>query len=115
MRYRKISLSFLILSIALVFDRAHKQLVGKNKKIINAVGIESETKKKVSDMAHILQGYERQILDAIIKHSDRESVALLVHDCVVFYERQSTSNLSEIVKKETGFKLEFSEDKYINE
>ena len=102
-------------AFALVFDRAHKHLVGKNKKIINAVGIESETKKKGADMAHILQGYERQILDAIIKHSDRDSVALLVHDCVVFYERQSTSNLSEIVKKETGFKLEFSEDKYINE
>jgi hypothetical protein len=63
-------------------------------------------------LAHILQGYERQVIDAIIKHSDRNNIALLVHDCIVTYNRFESSWLSVAVKKETGFDLAFSEDKY---
>ena len=63
-------------------------------------------------MAHILQGYERQVIDAIIKHLDRSNIALLVHDCIVTYDRISPKLLSDIVQQETGFNLEFSEEKY---
>ena len=62
--------------------------------------------------AHILQGYERLVLDTIIKHSNRQDVALLLHDAVIFYNKQSTDNLSEMVKKETGLNLAFSEEQY---
>ena len=63
-------------------------------------------------MAHILQGYERQILDALIANCNRNEMALLLHDCVVFYNKQSTDKLSAIVREETGFNLMFSEEKY---
>jgi len=63
-------------------------------------------------MAHILQGYERQVLDVVIKHSDRNNIALLLHDCVVLYNKVSPNWLSDIVKQETGFDLEFSKEKY---
>jgi len=36
----------------------------------------------------------------------------LVHDCIVFYNKVDTGWLNEIVKQETGFDLEFSEEKY---
>ena len=71
-----------------------------------------EKKGKSSEMAHVLQGYERLVLDAILKHSNRNDVALLIHDCVIFYNQQSTKKLSMIVEQETGFKLEFSEVEY---
>jgi hypothetical protein len=63
-------------------------------------------------MAHILQGYERQVLDVVIKHSDRNNIALLLHDCVVLYNKVNPKRLSDIVKQETGVDLEFSEEKY---
>jgi hypothetical protein len=67
-------------------------------------------------MAHILQGYERQVIDAIIKHLDRSNIALLVHDCIVTYDKVDINWLSEIVKRETGLDLEFSEDtRYVEE
>ena len=52
------------------------------------------------------------MIDAIIKHSDRNNIALLVHDCIVTYDKVDSKLLSDIVKQETGFDLEFSEDKY---
>ena len=94
------------------FKLAHNHLIGDNKDIVNAVGIKFEKEGKARELAHILQGYERLVLDAIINHSNREDVALLVHDCVVFYNKQSTTELSRIVKAETGLELEFSEEKY---
>lgn len=102
---------------AKAFDESHKYLVGKKVYITNAVGIKKEVKprKKGKALAHILQGCERQVLDAIVKHSNRDDIALLVHDCAVFYNRQSSEELSKIVLEETGFNLEFSEDKYTDE
>ena len=101
--------------LAATFKQAYTQLVNDDKKIVNILGIEFDhvnKSGKSSEMAHILQGYERLVLDSIIKHSNREDIALLVHDCVVFYNKQSASELSRIVKEETGFELEFSEEQY---
>jgi len=95
-----------------MFNKAHKHIVGSADKITNAVGIEKETKSKSKAMAHILQGYERLILDTLIEHSNRDEIALLLHDCVIFYNKQSCDKLSAIVKEKTGFNLEFSEEKY---
>jgi hypothetical protein len=101
-----------LIKLAASFSIAHKHLVGDDKQVINAVGIQVESKKKAKDMAHILQGYERQILDALIANCNRNEMALLLHDCVVFYNKQSTDKLSAIVREETGFNLMFSEEKY---
>jgi hypothetical protein len=79
---------------------------------VNAVGIKFEKDGDARELAHILQGYERLVLDVIIEHSNREDIALLIHDCVVFYNKQSTTELSRVVKEETGLELEFSEEKY---
>ena len=97
-----------------VFKLAHKYLVPDKDNIVNAVGIKysKEDAKNSSELAHILQGVERLVLDVVIKHSNRDDIALLVHDCVVFYNKQSTDKLSRIVKEETGFELEFSEERY---
>jgi hypothetical protein len=79
---------------------------------VNAVGIKFEKDGEARELAHILQGYERLVLDVIIEHSNREDIALLIHDCVVFYNKQSTTELSRIVKEEIGLELEFSEEEY---
>ena len=94
------------------FDLAHKYLVGDAKEITNEVGITKLRESKSKNLAHILQGYERAAIDAIIKHSNKDDIAILLHDCVVFYNKQSTDNLSEMVKKETGLNLAFSEEQY---
>lgn len=94
------------------FKLAHKHLIGDSQEIVNAVGIKFEKNGKARGLAHILQGYERLVLDTIIKHSNREDIALLVHDCVVFYNKQSTEELSRIVESETGLCLGFSEEEY---
>jgi hypothetical protein len=101
-----------LIKLAASFSIAHKHLVGDDKQVTNAVGIQVESMKKAKDMAHILQGYERQILDALIANCNRNEMALLLHDCVVFYNKQSTDKLSAIVREETGFNLMFSEEKY---
>ena len=80
--------------------------------IKNAVGIEREIETKAKAMAHILQGYERLILDVLITNSEPNDVALLVHDCIVYYTPKSTAELSRIVKESTGFNLEFSKKQY---
>ena len=61
---------------------------------------------------HILQGCERQVLDALIKHTKPKDIALLIHDCIVYYTPKNTSDLSRIVFEETGFDLSFSEELY---
>jgi len=101
-----------LIKLAASFSIAHKHLVGDDKQVINAVGIKVESKKKAKDMAHILQGYERQILDSLIANCNRKDIALLLHDCVIFYNQQSPDKLSLIVRKETGFNLKFSEEQY---
>jgi len=95
-----------------MFDLAYTHLTDGSEQITNAVGIDKLPENKRQAMAHILQGCERQVLDAVIKHSNRNDIALLIHDCVVFYNQQSPEELSRIVREETGFNLEFSEDKY---
>ena len=94
------------------FDLAHRVLVGDAQEITNAVGITKPREGKSKDLAHILQGHERSVIDAIIKHSNKDDIALLLHDCIVFYNKQDTDILSAIVKKETGFDLEFSKECY---
>jgi hypothetical protein len=94
------------------FKIAHEHLIGKNIIIKNAVGIKREIRKKTEAMAHILQGCERLILDVLITNSKPEDVALLVHDCIVYYTPKSRTELSRIVKENTGFDLEFSEKQY---
>jgi len=99
--------------LAKTFLIAHKHLIGDKKILKNAVGIKSELLSgKAEAMAHILQGYERLVLDALIKHSKPEDVALLIHDCIVYYTPKNNSDLSRIVYEETGFNLEFSEEPY---
>jgi len=115
-----------------VSKKTYEALIGNNMSVTNVLGITRDIQPKEEDrqrtnkqkknddqkmnkpaaIAHILQGHERQILDAIIKRSNRKDIALLVHDCVVFYNQQSPEELSRIVKEETGFDIEFSEDKY---
>ncbi len=97
---------------ASTFKIAHKHLVGDTKVITNAVGIKREIKEKAKAMAHILQGYERLILDVLITNSDPNDVALLVHDCIVYYTPKSKTELTRIVKENTGFELEFSDKQY---
>ena len=99
--------------LAKTFLIAHKHLVGNKKILKNAVGIKSESlSKKAEAMAHILQGCERLVLDALIKHSKPKDIALLVHDCIVYYTPKNKSDLSRIVFEETGFNLSFSEELY---
>ena len=98
--------------LASTFKIAHTHLVGNNKVIKNAVGIEREFNSKAKAMAHILQGYERLILDVLITNSEPNDVALLVHDCIVYYTPKSTAELTRIVKESTGFDLEFSMKQY---
>ncbi|MDC1447359.1 hypothetical protein N8269_03465 [Candidatus Thioglobus sp.] len=98
--------------LASTFKIAHKHLVGGSKVIKNAVGIEREIKTKAKAMAHILQGYERLVLDVLITNSEPNDVALLVHDCIVYYTPKSTAELTRIVKESTGFNLEFSKKQY---
>jgi hypothetical protein len=104
-----------LIKLAATFKLAHTHLIGNDKELVNVVGIKFDYEKKKgkpAEMAHILQGYERLVLDTIIKHSNRQDIALLLHDAVIFYNKQSTDNLSEMVKKETGLNLAFSEEKY---
>ncbi len=104
-----------LIKLAATFKLAHKHLIGDNKKLVNVVGIKFDYENKKgepAELAHILQGYERLVLDTIIKHSNRDDIALLVHDCVVFYNKQSTDKLSQIVEQETGLCLAFSEEEY---
>jgi len=94
------------------FKLTSKALSEANIGSVNAVGIKFIKTKDSQRMAHILQGYERQVIDAIIKHLDRSNIALLVHDCIVTYDRVDLNWLSNIVQQETGFNLKFSEDRY---
>ena len=94
------------------FNLANTLLVSDKQSITNAVGITAKRRNKSKNLAHILQGYERCVIDAVIKHSNKDDIALLLHDCVVFYNKQSRDELTRIVKENTGFELEFSEKQY---
>jgi len=98
--------------MAVRYQIAHKHLVGDTKVIKNTVSIEREIETKAKAMAHILQGYERLILDVLITNSKPNDVDLLVHDCIVYYTPKLTAELSKIIKENTGFNLEFSKKQY---
>ena len=102
-----------LIKLTKALEISHNRLIGDDKSIKNAVGIQSELLERRSQvMAHLLQGYERLVLDALIKHSKPTNVALLIHDCIVYYTPKNTSDLSRIVFEETGFNLSFSEELY---
>ena len=82
------------------------------KRTLNAVGVKFERDGEARELAHILQGYERLVLDLLIANSEPNDVALLVHDCIVYYTPKSTAELTRIVKENTGFELQFSEEQY---
>ena len=63
-------------------------------------------------MAHLLQGYERLVIDSLIKRSEKGMVALLLHDAIVFYGKVEIKQLEEFVRHDTGFNLRFSEEAY---
>jgi len=94
------------------FKLASKALAKQEVGSVNAVGIEFNKTTDRERLAHILQGCERQVIDAIIKRSDRSNIALLVHDCIVTYNKVKLKRLNKVVKQEIGFDLEFSEDWY---
>jgi hypothetical protein len=96
------------------FDIAFNKYIGNKKKVVNAVGIQMKYSKdtKAQKMAHILQGHERQVLDAIIDKSEFGDIVLLLHDCVVFKGRVDPTDITRVVKKETGFTLSFEEECY---
>jgi hypothetical protein len=102
-----------LIKLTKALEIAHNRLIGDDKSIKNAVGIQSELLERRSQvMAHLLQGYERLVLDVLIKHSKPKNVALLIHDCIVYYTPKNPSDLSRIVFENTGFDLEFSEEPY---
>ena len=47
-----------------------------------------------------------------IKRSEKGTVALLLHDAIVFYCKAETEQLEEFVRHDTGFNLKFSEEAY---
>jgi len=87
--------------------------IGKEDRV-NAIGIKGDKNKnkKSQKMAHILQGYERQVLDAIMHYSEFGDTSLLLHDCVVFNGRVNPQEISQVVREETGFNLSFEEELY---
>ena len=96
------------------FDIAIDKITLDTKDLTNAVGIliENEKTKKSQKMAHILQGLEVYVLNAIIKRSEFGDIKLLLHDCVVFDGRVDSKEISRVVLEETGFKLLFDEELY---
>jgi len=95
-----------------VFEKAHKHLIGDKKNFKNALGIVCEKAGVSQQMAHLLQGHERQVIDSLIKRSNKGDIALLLHDAIVFNGKTSSSDLSAFVKRDTGFDLVFSEEAY---
>ena len=107
-------------SLATVFKETSFHLVNDKDDITNAVGINRPIKSKgkveginkSQAVAHILQGHEREVVDAVISHYDRNDIVLLLHDCVVFKDKVSSHEMSRIVAVETGFNLSFEEGAY---
>jgi len=95
-----------------VFEKAHKHLIGDKKSFKNALGIVCKKAGVSQQMAHLLQGYERQVIDSLIKRTNKGDIALLLHDAIVFNGKTSSSDLSAFVKRDTGFDLRFSEEAY---
>jgi|LWDU01.1.fsa_nt_gi hypothetical protein len=96
------------------FDLSFDKYIGNEKRVVNAVGIKIDRSKssKSQKMAHVLQGYEVEILDTLMNESEFGFIKLLLHDCVVFGDRVDPNQLSEAVKEKTGFSLSFKEEKY---
>jgi hypothetical protein len=96
------------------FDIALEKITSGNERITNAVGIQIDKEKTKSsqEMAHILQGLERKVLDSIIERSEFGDVKLLLHDCVVFNRKIDPEDISKVVREETGFDLLFDEEMY---
>lgn len=107
-------------SLATVFKKTAMYLVDGKDVINNAVGIIRPIKtkgvpegmNKSQAVAHILQGYERKVLDTVIGNYDRSNIVLLLHDCVVFKGVVDSQEISRIVDKATGFNLSFEEVLY---
>ena len=95
-----------------VFEKAHQHLIGDKKNFKNALGIVCEKTGISQQMAHLLQGHERQVIDSLIKRSKKGDIALLLHDAIVFNGKTSPTDLSAFVKRDTGFDLVFSEEAY---
>ena len=107
-------------SLGIVFKKTSKHLTDGKSVINNAVGIKRQLKtkdvnegmNKSQAVAHILQGHEREVLDVVIDHYDRNDIVLLLHDCVVFTGRVDPNDITQVVKDETGFVLSFDEKLY---
>jgi ribosomal protein S24E len=107
-------------SLEAVFKKTVKHLIGSRTIIKNAVGIirplkeidSSKGMNKSQAVAHILQGHEREILDVIIANYNRDTISLLLHDCVVFNGQLDSQEISRIVKENTNFTLSFKEGSY---
>jgi len=95
-----------------IFEKAHQHLIGDKKNFKNVLGIVCEKAGVSQQMAHLLQGYERQVIDSLINRSNKGDIALLLHDAIVFNGKTSSSDLSAFVKRDTGFDLRFSEETY---
>ena len=94
------------------FNQAHEILLGNKKTFKNIKGLPCKKTSKPARLAHLLQGHERFVIDALIKRSEKGMVALLLHDAIVFYGKAETEQLEEFVKHDTGFNLRFSEEVY---
>jgi len=95
-----------------VFKQSHECLLGDKEAFKNVMGIICKKSSKSARMAHLLQGYERLVIDSLIKRSEKGMVALLLHDAIVFYGKAETEQLEEFVRHDTGFNLRFSEEAY---
>ena len=94
------------------FNQAHEILLGNKKTFKNIKGLPCKKTSKPARLAHLLQGHERFVIDALIKRSEKGMVALLLHDAIVFYGKAETEQLEEFVRHDTGFNLRFSEEAY---
>ena len=59
----------------------------------NVLGIICEKSGKSQQMAHLLQGFERKVIDSLIKRTNKGDIALLLHDAIVFNSKTSSSDL----------------------
>ena len=94
------------------FNQAHEVLLGNKKTFKNVKGLPCKKTGKSARLAHLLQGYERVIIDTLIKRAPNGIVALLLHDAIVLYGKTETKQLQELVKQDAGFDIRFSEEAY---
>ena len=107
-------------SMEIAFKETSLHLIDGRTSISNAVSINrimkdkstSEGMNKSQAVAHVLQGYERMILDVILEQYNRDEIVLLLHDCAVFKNKINPVDITKVVNKETGFVLSFEEGCY---